>query len=122
MRKQVFTGFWEKHNAINTLIGSLRSYDGNCNVIDLFCDYSMLVALYKMGGVHFRLLDKNGFHEGLTAASWRCRQNLWKFHVVAWLTTSKRARNKNSKRVPHVEQRGARLYFFIQLITYIIDL
>ena len=32
------------------------------------------------------------------------------------------ARNKNSKRVPHVEQRGARLYFFIQLITYIIDL
>ena len=41
----------------------------------------MLVALCKIGGVHFRLLDTNGFHvkaktERFTAASSRCRQNL----------------------------------------------
>ena len=38
-------------------------------------------TLDKIGGVHFRLLDTNGFHvkaknERFTAASFRCRQNL----------------------------------------------
>ena len=38
-------------------------------------------ALYKIGGVHFRLLGKNGFHvkaknERFTAAGSRCRQKL----------------------------------------------
>ena len=69
----------------------LRSYDGNCNehvtlklnfaLSQVFCDYSMLVRLYKIGGVHFCLLGTNGFHvkaknERFTAASSRCRQNL----------------------------------------------
>ena len=41
----------------------------------------MLVILYKIGEVHFRLLDTNGFHvkaknERFTAASSRCLQNL----------------------------------------------
>ena len=41
----------------------------------------MLITLDKIGGVHFRLLDTNGFHvkaknERFTAASFRCRQNL----------------------------------------------
>ena len=73
------------------LLGSLRSYDGNCNenvtlklnfaLSKVFCDYSMLVTLYKIGGVHFRLLGTNVFHvklknERFTAASSRCRQNL----------------------------------------------
>ena len=45
------------------------------------CDYSMLITLYKIGGVQFRLLGTNGFHvkaknERFTAASFRCRQNL----------------------------------------------
>ena len=72
-------------------IGSLRSYDGNCNenatlklkfaLSKVFCDYSILITLYKIGGVHFRLLGMNGFHvkaknERFTAASSRCRQNL----------------------------------------------
>ena len=72
-------------------LGSLRSYDGNCNenitlklnfaLSKLFCDYSMLVRLYKIGGVHFRLLGTSVFHvklknERFTAASSRCRQNL----------------------------------------------
>ena len=26
------------------------------------CDYSMLITLYKIGGVRFRLLGTNGFH------------------------------------------------------------
>ena len=28
----------------------------------VFCDYSMLVTLYKIGELHFRLLGTNGFH------------------------------------------------------------
>ena len=40
----------------------------------------MLVALYKIDGVQFRLLGTNGFqveakNESFTAASSRCRQN-----------------------------------------------
>ena len=41
----------------------------------------MLITLYKIGGVYFRLLGTNGFHvkaksERFTAASSRCCQNL----------------------------------------------
>ena len=41
----------------------------------------MLITVNKIDGVHFRLLGTNGFHvkaknERLTAASFRCRQNL----------------------------------------------
>ena len=41
----------------------------------------MLLTLYKIGEVHFRLLGTNGFHakaqiEKFTAAGSRCRQNL----------------------------------------------
>ena len=41
----------------------------------------MFITLYKIDGVHFRLLGTNGFHvkaknERFTAASSRCRQNL----------------------------------------------
>ena len=76
---------------LHRLIGSLRSYDGNCNenftlkldfeLSKVFCDYSMLVTLHKIGGVHFRLLGTNVFHvklknERFTVASSRCRQNL----------------------------------------------
>ena len=76
---------------LNSLLGSLRSYDCNENVTlklnfassSVFCDYSMLVTLYKIGGVHFRLLGTIafGFHvkaknDRFTAASSRCRQSL----------------------------------------------
>ena len=76
---------------VSSLIGSLRSYDGNWNknftlklnfaLRKVFCDYSMLVTLYKIGAVHFRLLGTNIFHvtaknERFTAASSRCRQNV----------------------------------------------
>ena len=41
----------------------------------------MLITLYKIGGVHFRLLGTNGFHvkaknERFTPTSSCCRQNL----------------------------------------------
>ena len=47
----------------------------------VFCFYSRLVTLYKIGGMHFCLLGTNGFHvkaknERVTAASSRFRQNL----------------------------------------------
>ena len=47
----------------------------------VFCDYSLLVTLYKIREVQFRLLGTNGFHakaqnERFTAAGSRCRQNL----------------------------------------------
>ena len=72
-------------------LGSLRSYDGNSNEnaslqlnfcsIEVFCDYSMLVTLYKISGVRFRLLGTSGFrakarYQRFTAASSRCLQNL----------------------------------------------
>ena len=83
---------WKIHRIWrNVTIGNLRSYDGNCNenvtlklnfaVSEVFCDYFMLVTLYKIGELHFRLLGTNGFQvkaksERFTAASSRCRQNL----------------------------------------------
>ena len=41
----------------------------------------MLITLYKIGEVHFRLLGTNGFHvkaknERFSSTSSRCRQNL----------------------------------------------
>jgi len=47
----------------------------------MFCDYSTLVTLYKIGEVNFRSLGANGFHvkaknEIYTAAGSRRSQNL----------------------------------------------
>ena len=52
-----------------------------CVKLEVFCDHSILVTLYKIGEVHFRLLGTNGFHvkaksERFTSASWCCRRNL----------------------------------------------
>ena len=72
-------------------LGSLRGYDANCNEnvalklhfasSSVFCDYSMLGTVYKIGGVHFRLLGTICFYikaknDRFTAASSRCRKNL----------------------------------------------
>ena len=80
-------GRYLRDGGLRLIVGSLRSYDGNCNenvtsklnfaLSKVFCDYFMLVRLYKIGGVHFRLLGTNAFHlklknEGFTAASLRC--------------------------------------------------
>ena len=97
-------------------IRSLRSYDGNCNenvtltfdfaLSKLFCDYSMLVTLYKIGGVHFRLLGTNGFHvklknERFTVASFRCRQNLKYENFMS--SFGRLRQNTAPKSVPHVQ-------------------
>ena len=102
-------------------IGSLRSYDGNCNgdvplkfqfaLSYVFSDYSMLVTLYKIGGVHFRLLGTNGFHvkgksERFTAASFRCRQNLKYENFTS--SFGRLRQNIAPKSVPHVQHN----YFF----------
>ena len=107
------------------ILGSLRSYDGNCNenvtlklnfaLSKVFCDYSMLVILYKIGGLHFRLLGANGFHvklknailklhmkfERFTAASSRCRQNLKYENFTSLL--GRLRQNNEPKSVLHVQ-------------------
>ena len=90
-------------------LGNLRSYDGNCKenvtlklnfALRLVSwDYSMLITLYKIGGVHFRLLGTNCFHvkaknERFTAVSSRCRQNL---------KYGRLRQNIAPKSVPHVQ-------------------
>ena len=112
------------------VLGNLRSYDGNCNenatlklnfaLSQVLCDYFMLIMLYKIGELHFRLLGTNGFHvkaksKKFTAATLRCRQNLKyeKFHVVVKQTTSKHCTKKRATR-------AARLFFFIQPIKSLI--
>ena len=97
-------------------IGSLRSYDGNCNenvtlklnftLSLVFSNYSVLITLYKIGEVHFRFLDTNGFHvkaknERFTAASSRCRQNLKYENFTS--SFSRLRQNIAPKSVPHVQ-------------------
>ena len=66
----------------------------------------MLIALYKIGGMHFRWLGSNGFHvkaknERFTAASSRCRQNV-KYENFP-LSFSRLRQNIAPKSVPHVQ-------------------
>ena len=64
------------------------------------------MALYKIGEVHFRMFDTNGFHvkaknERFTAAGSRCRQNL-KFENL--MSSFGRLRRKIApKSLPHVQ-------------------
>ena len=88
-----------------------RQLRGNVKIenwikIEVSCDYSMLITLYKIGGVHFRLLGTNGFHvkaknERFTAASSRCLQNL---KYENFMSSFGRLRhNIAAKSVPHVQ-------------------
>ena len=66
----------------------------------------MLVTLYKIGEVHFRLLGTNRYHvkaenERFTAASSRCRQKL-KYENFTSLFDRLR-QNIAPKSVPHVQ-------------------
>ena len=65
----------------------------------------MLVTLYKIGGVHFRLLGTNGFYvkaknDRFTAASSRCRQNLKYENFTS--SFARLRQNISPKSVPHV--------------------
>ena len=83
----------------------------------------MLITLYKIGELHFRLLGTNGFHvkaksERSTAASLRCRQNLKYENFTSSFgrlqySTSKHCNKKRAAR-------AARLFFFIQPIKSLI--
>ena len=66
----------------------------------------MLITLYKIGGVHFRLLGTNGFHvkaknEKFTAATFRCRQNLKYENFTSSFGGLRQ--NIGPKSVPHVQ-------------------
>ena len=65
-----------------------------------------LFQKYKIGGVHFRLFDTNGFHvkaknERFTAASSRCRQNLKYENFTS--SFGRLRQNIAPKSVPHVQ-------------------
>jgi len=66
----------------------------------------MLITLYKIGKLHFRLLATNGFHvkvksERFTAASSRCRQNLKCENFTS--SFGRLHQNIAPKSVPHVQ-------------------
>ena len=66
----------------------------------------MLITLYKMGELHFRLLGTNGVHvkaknERFTAAGSRCRQNLWYENFTS--SFGRLRQNIAPKSVPHVQ-------------------
>ena len=65
----------------------------------------MLITLYKIGGVHFRVLGTKGFHvkaksERFTAASSGCRQNLKYENFTS--SFGRLRQNIAPKSVPHV--------------------
>ena len=67
----------------------------------------MLVAFYKIGGVHFRLLGTNGFHvqaktERFTAASSRCLDQNLKYENFT-SSFCRLRQNIASKSVLHVQ-------------------
>ena len=66
----------------------------------------MSIKSYKIGEVHFCLLDTNGFHakaknERFTAAGSRCRENLNYEHFT--LLFGRLRQNIAAKSVPHVQ-------------------
>ena len=66
----------------------------------------MLVKLYKIGELHFRVLGTNGFHikaknERFTAAGSRCRQNLKYENFTSSFGRLRQNIARNS--VPHVQ-------------------
>ena len=97
-------------NPANITLESLRGHDGYCDenvTLKLnLRDYSMLITLRKIGGVHFRWLGTNGFHvkannERFTDVNSRCRQNL---KYENFTSSFGRLRQKLApKGVPHVQ-------------------
>ena len=113
---------------ISSTLGSLRSYDGNCNenvtlkwnvrlsALGLF----LVGHVYKIAEVPFHLIDTNGFHvRGKEWMTYCCglalssEPQIWKFHVVIWLTTSKNCTTGRAART-------ARFFFLIQPIKSLI--
>ena len=109
--KQLWNGnyFLITASSSHPLLGSLRSCDGNCNenvTLKVFYDYLVLITLYEIGELHFRLLGTNGFHdkaksERFTAASSRCRQNLKCENFTS--PFGRLRQNIAPKSVPHVQ-------------------
>ena len=67
----------------------------------------MLITLYKVGEVYFRLLGTNGFHvkaksETFSATSSRCRQNLKYENFTS--SFGRLRQNIAAKSVPHVQR------------------
>ena len=72
----------------------------------MFSDYCVLVTLYEIGEVRFRLLGTNGFHAKanngrFTAAGSRCRENLKNENLTS--SFGRLRQNMTPKSVPHVQ-------------------
>ena len=81
----------------------------------------MLITLYKIGGVYFRLRGTNAFHackvkeQRFTAASSRCRQNLKYDNFTS--SFGRLRQNIAPKSVPHVQHD-----YFLHSTNQVIDL
>ena len=96
-----------------------RQLQGKRHIKIELCDYAMLITLYKMGGVHFRLLGAD-FHvkaknERFTPASSRCRQNLEYENFTS--SFGRLRQNVAPKSVPYVQHD-----YFFHSTNQIIDL
>ena len=109
-------------------IGSLRSYDGNCNEnVTLKLNFAFsLLRLFHVGRVvqNRPSVLSLAWHEWFSSKGreWKIycwelallsEPQIWKFHVVVWQTTSKHCTKKRAAR-------AARLFFFVQPIKSLI--
>ena len=97
--------------------------------IEVFCDYSILVALSKLFHIGRVVQNRRSalslvWHEWFSCKgevwkiyccelAWSSEPQIWKFHVVVWQTTSKHCIKKRTGS-------AAQLFFFIQPIKSLI--
>ena len=115
---------------LKSLMESLRSYDGNCNenfalkldfvLSCFFCDYSMLITLYKKGELHFPKLGTNGFH-----ARQRTKDLLQRACVFVRISNMTISRRRLPDYVKTLHQKACHTrstIIFLHLTNQIIDL
>ena len=87
----------------------------------VFCDYSMLITSYKIGGVHFRLFGMNGFH----VKALRMKDLLLRAPVVVRTSHMKISRRRLADYVKTLHQKVCRTcstITFLHSTNEIIDL
>ena len=113
-----------------TLLGSLRSYDGNCKENVWRLNFARSEVFSRLFHIHHVVQNRwsvlsLAWHEWFPCKGneWKIyccelallsEPQIWKFHVVVWQTTSKHCTKKRAAR-------AARLFFFIQPIKSLIS-
>ena len=112
---------------LRAIIGSLRSYDGNCKEnVSLKLNFALILRLFHVDHVvqnrrstlslaWYEWFSCKGKEEKIYCCelALSTEPQIWKFHVVLWQTTSKHCTKKRAAR-------AARLLFFIQPIKSLI--